>query len=61
MATTKVINQFGRYIDGKERDAILNAAYADKSSVVIDEVYIAIVTIERLEDGEEIVKVNVDV
>ena len=61
MTTTKVINQFGKYIDGKDRDTILNAAYADKGSVIIDDVYIAIVTVERLGDGEEIVKVHIDV
>ena len=61
MGQIKVVNQFGKYIDGKERDEIINAAYADRTSVIIDEVYVAIVAFRKDEDGNEVVEVQVDV
>ena len=56
----KVVNQFGKYIAGRDREIILNAVEADKASLLVDGVYVGIVGIVKT-DEEMVVKVQVDV
>ena len=55
-----VVNQYGNYLQGGERDAIINAVNADKTTVLVDDVHVTIAEVKR-GDKETLISVVIDV
>ncbi|ADV47012.1 hypothetical protein [Nitratifractor salsuginis] len=56
---TSVVNQFGRYLDGRHRDEIIAAWQKGESAVVIEGVRLDIVSSDRDAAGNLVIRVEV--
>ena len=55
----KVINQYSRYLNGRERDLVIDAVMRDADHVVIDGIRVEIVSHTVFQNGEKVTRVKV--
>jgi len=56
---TSVVNQWGRYLDGREREEVIHAHESGATALVIDGIHLEILGADSDGNGNTVIKVKV--